>query len=283
MDPEETNIRFRHTFIAQYFICLLGIISHILLFLAFIKDPLKCFRNTGIFLVGNLAISDFLSCLFGPFVISARKQSGLVVNISTALNCVSVATIFSISVDRYIMVRHPLRHRLLTSAKVMTLWVVLIWLLSVIYLLKGYIFGISTHDEIIKNCLLSWSIVFAGLLYGGTYFALKKQSKSISLQNSTNTIASRNQEMRIQKEQRFLKTIILVASIAFLCLVPSFAIYQVSLSRELWQKENTEFHVLMGIFASIFYLNFAVNPLIYTLRLPNYRKTFYRLYFKKRF
>lgn len=283
MDPGETHFRFRYTFVAQYFICLLGIISHILLFLAFIKDPLKCFRNTGIYLVGNLAFSDFLSCLFGPVAISARKQSGLVVNITTTLTCVSVVTIFSISVDRYIMIRHPLQHRLFTSAKIMASWVVLIWLLGLVYLLKGYIFGFKTHDEIIKNCFLAWSIVLTGLLYMGTYYALNKQSKSISVQNSTNKIASRHQEMRIQKEQRFLKTIILIASIAFLCLVPSFAIYQVSLSRGLWEKENAEFHLLMGIFASIFYLNFAVNPLIYVLRLPNYRKTFYQLYFKKQF
>ncbi len=39
---------------------------NVLLLVAFLKDPLKCFRNSGTHLVMNLAVSDCLTCLFAP-------------------------------------------------------------------------------------------------------------------------------------------------------------------------------------------------------------------------
>ena len=35
-----------------------GAVSNVLLLVAFIKDPLKCFRNPGTYLVMNLSVSD---------------------------------------------------------------------------------------------------------------------------------------------------------------------------------------------------------------------------------
>ena len=45
-------------------ISIVAVVSNVLLLVAFIKDPLKCFRNTGTYLVMNLSASD---CLMGVF------------------------------------------------------------------------------------------------------------------------------------------------------------------------------------------------------------------------
>ncbi len=47
-------------------ISVLGVALNVLLLVAFLKDPLKCFRNSGTYLVMNLAVSDCLMCLFAP-------------------------------------------------------------------------------------------------------------------------------------------------------------------------------------------------------------------------
>ena len=44
-------------------ISVFGITSNILLLIAFLKDPLKCFRNSGTYLVMNLSIADCLTSL----------------------------------------------------------------------------------------------------------------------------------------------------------------------------------------------------------------------------
>jgi hypothetical protein len=46
-----------------YVICAFGAISQVFLIVAFIKDPLKCFRNPATYLIVTLAVSDFLACL----------------------------------------------------------------------------------------------------------------------------------------------------------------------------------------------------------------------------
>ena len=47
---------------------ILGGVSNVLLLVAFIRDPLKCFRNSGTYLVMNLSVSDCLACLLYSFL-----------------------------------------------------------------------------------------------------------------------------------------------------------------------------------------------------------------------
>ena len=281
MNKTEESSIFSIYFIPQYVICLFGVISHIFLFMAFSKDPFKCFRNSGIYLVVNLAVFDFVMCFLGPVITSETFRVGILENISAMINCISYVTIFSISLDRCTMVSYPIKHRVLTGEKRMVGWIGLIWLLGALVFLKGFIFGRLTEDKLIENTMLSFTIVLATMLYIKTYFTLKKQSKNISFQNSANAITNRSQETRILKEQRFLATIILIAAIAFVSIVTSFSVYQFILTTELFMSNNALYKILIGIFSPIYYLNFAINPLIYFTRLPNYRKTFIHLFLRK--
>jgi predicted neutral ceramidase superfamily lipid hydrolase len=146
--------------------------------------------------------------------------------------------------------------------------------------LRFYFHG-RKKNELIENinmyimCVII--IAFSAIMYAATYYQLKKQSRNIALQNSND---SRAQEIRILKEKRFLKTIIIIACIAFICVVPTAIFYQVHDALGLF-KRNLTSEILSDIFASIFYINFAVNPLIYVVRLPNYQKTFYLLYWRR--
>ena len=65
-------------------------------------------------------------------------------------------------------------------------------------------------------------IILSSVMYSSTCYKLKKQTRNIALQNSFET---RAQEMRIIKEERFLKTIIIIACIAFLSAVPFLVLY----------------------------------------------------------
>lgn len=282
MNKTQESSIFSIHFIPQYVVCIFGVISHIFLLVAFIKDPFKYFRNSGIYLVANLAVFDFVMCFLGPVKTSETYHVEVFENISVMINYISYVTIFSISLDRYIMVSYPIKHRVLTGGKLMVGWTALIWLLGALIFLKGVIFGSSTEVELIENAILSLIIVLATVLYTKTYFTLKKQSKTISLQNSANIITNRSQETRILKEQRFLTTIILIAAIAFVSNVSSSTIYQFVLATKLYMSNNAIYKILVGISGPIYYFNFAINPLIYFTRLPNYRKTFIHLFLRKR-
>ena len=259
-------------------ISMLGIISNMLLLVAFVKDPLKCFRNSATYLVINLSVCDCLSCLLGPlFHLDVRENNSLTSWRLIYTFCVfwfamaSLASITSISVDRFLMITYPLKHRILVRGKAMIVWLAIIWIVSSI---PG---GAELNYDILKNrneVIMYFSgttfAVISSVMYASTYYKLKEQSRNIALQNSTE---SRAQEKRILKEKHFLKTIIFIACIALVCIVPSMITFHFC---------NSTNDILGSIFSAVFYINFAVNPLIYIARFSNYRKTFHLLYCSRR-
>ena len=83
----------------------------------------------------------------------------------------------------------------------------------------------------------------------------------MALQNSTE---GRAQEIQILKEKRFLKTIIIIACVAFTCVIP-YMIFFLSYDALGLRKDTLIYKVINTSSLLIFYLNFAVNPLIYIL------------------
>ena len=268
-------------------ICILGVVFNVLLLVAFIKDPLKCFRNSGTYLVMNLAVSDCIMCLSIPYytlhtIKGMTGQQRIFGFLVRWFGMSSIVSIGSISIDRFLMVAYPIKHRVLVRGKIIVLWLAAIWIASCVPPVLRF-FSHGRKNELMEKiniytiCLII--VAFSAVMYAATYYQLKKQSRNIALQISNE---SRAQEIRILKEKRFLKTIIIIASIAFICVVPSAIFYHAYDAEALGLfKGNLVSEILRKIFASIFYINFVVNPLIYVVRLPNYRKTFYLLYCKR--
>ena len=141
-------------------ICILGVASNILLLLAFIKDPLKCFRNSGTYFVMNLSVSNCLASSISPFYLTVEygipttTASRLIIeHLAFWFGCVSFVLITSISVDRFLMVACPIKHRILMKGKLIILWLGAIWLVSCLFSVSldyihvngrnvGYILGV---------------------------------------------------------------------------------------------------------------------------------------------
>ena len=263
-------------------ICILGVVSNALLLVAFLKDPLKCFRNSGTYLVINLSVSDCLTSLFSLVFSSIyRKLSNPMVDFfirwSTGVSFVSIT---SISIDRFWMISSPIRHRILMKSKIIVLWIVAIWVVSFLISFSLIIPDVSYTNEQRGLCAYSLIVItLSAVMYSSTYYRSKKQSRNMALQNSTEL---RAQEMRILKEKRFLKTIIIIACIAFFCIVPNLLLFLLYNSLILFVNDFQAFTIISVVSAVIYQINFAVNPLIYILRLPNYRKTFCLLYCKRK-
>ena len=264
-------------------ISIVGLVSNLLLLLAFIKDPLKCFRNSGTYLLINLSTSDFMTCIFCLALHITPRINVLYPYFSIFVSWVGLASfvsITSVSIDRFVMVTYAMKYRILMNGKVMTLWISAIWIVSCpipLFQLLSDRHGLDSG-----RLLYIFSVIIiipSSVMYSSTYYKLKKQSRSIVLQNSNGNHA---QEIRILKEKRFLRTIIIIASIAFVCFIPYLA-FTVLYSYLGFIEDNRQaFLVFHVVCISIFYINFAVNPSIYVLRLPNYRKTFYILYCRRK-
>ena len=116
----------RYSTIPLIIICILGAVSNVLLLVAFIKDPLKCFRNSGTYLVMNLSVSDCLYCLTVPFLftkITVNDSRSIIHFLAFYFGGVSFLSITSISIDRFSMVAYPIKHRTLMKSKTIILWI----------------------------------------------------------------------------------------------------------------------------------------------------------------
>ncbi len=158
-------------------ICIFGVVSNGLLLLAFFKDPIKCFRNSATHFVTNLSIFDCLTCLFALFFdITANYMTGenrkIILFLFVSFAIVSLVSLTSISIDRFLMVTYPIKHRILMKGKVIVLCLVVIWIfgcsLSGITLLYGQQNKIYTYTS------GAISITLSAVIYAATYHKLKK-------------------------------------------------------------------------------------------------------------
>ena len=258
----------------HYFLCVCGFVAHVMLLVAFVKDPLKCFRNSATYLVASLAVSDMTVSISLPLAdYLERNGFSYLRDFCFVAIMSSFLTIFSISVDRYLMVVHPFKHRSLINGRRMIVWIVSIWIIG---------FGLVFTKRFIKDVTINrlfhaaveiGLIFLAAFIYAITYASLKKQSKFLTTQD---TSANRSLEARILKEKRFLKTIAVICFVEITTLSPIIILFVI---KNMSLNTNT----MQVIFSSnllLFTINFVVNPFIYIWRLPKYRKTFSVLYCK---
>ena len=229
----------------------------------------------------NLSVSDCLASLLCLLSYIAPRTSlqPIWIFFNFSISGVSFISIASISIDRFLMVASPIKHRISMNVKVIVLWIAAIWIAN--FLISVSCLFSNIRDSSGRQVLCTVGVIIimlSSFMYMSTYYKLKKQSRNIALQNSNE---SRAQEIRILKERRFLKTIILIACIAFGCVVPHMIFY-LSVDSLNFPKDKLTSEVIGTTTLFIFYINFAVNPFIYILRLPNYRKTFYLLYCRRR-
>ena len=88
------------------------------------------------------------------------------------------------------------------------------WLISTCYALKQFIFGVEqNYEELVYGArgLAAALFLLAAVSYASVYTALKRQSKNITTQN--NPSKNRAEEVRLLKEKKFLRTIVIIANI----------------------------------------------------------------------
>ena len=282
MDNVSLELTNKSIYLSLLAIPIFGVISHVLLLVAFIKNPLKCFRNPATYFVMNLAVSDsFPSLLHSLLVVYSKPHWIDMYFLVFWFWFASILSILSISIDRFLIVAYPMKYRILMKGKVILSWLAAIWTVSGIVAAWTCLFsGSSTMLRRMAFSIFSVSgILPSSVMYSSTYYKLKKQSRNIALQNS---IESRAQEIRILKEKRFLKTIMIIAFISFVCVVPSAVFFLIVRSIITPKLGAMASHLSLILPTCLLQINSAVNPFIYFLRLPNYRKTFYTIYCRRR-
>ena len=136
----------------------------------------------------NLAIADFLVCFISPFrflVENVPDVFPVVEFFARSCRNASLLTIPSISVDRFLMVAYPIKHRQWTNRKVIAIWLSCIWLISSSYALKLFISEVEqNYEDLVHGGLVVVLFSLAGISHNSIYISLKRQSRRIIEQNN---------------------------------------------------------------------------------------------------
>ena len=247
------------------FILTVGATSNLLLMVCFLKDPLKCLRNSATYLIMNLALSDFVTCSVALVEMPVAELYSVQFYVTLTAMFVSLFSIFSIAVDRYILTVHPFKHRTFINRKRISICIGLIWLLSCCPMINGLLFHLHPMETAVYDTFFISFTILTGFIYLRTYFSLKRQRREMRRQNQSRSGAM---------EKMFLKTIMIVAFIQIFTLVP-VSVFGLVVG---WSFGNLFPNMIVLL---MYHLNFAVNPFLYLWRLKNYRQTFRLVFCKK--
>ena len=264
------------------------------------------------YLVGNLALADLLVCLtfypiwiieFIQIILNIDNDQDLFCKFSRSTLCalmfISIATLFGITIDRYVYIVKPLRYPHIVTHRRVFLAVSGIWITACCLFVSRYIQGRSAHRTKFRSlCYIPDSIgyftdVFAGyfllilifFLNIHIFRAARKQCKRILAET---TIASadnstKESDNRMSFVLKFVVALKAAKTFAIVVAVLTFCILTPTLVGEILNKSCTD--QCRQIYYVIFHhelhgINSVVNTFIYGMRHVNYRKTYLHILFK---
>lgn len=239
--------------------------------------------NQTTFLLINLAVTDLLVGLSQPIVIKTFPQQLEIKSTSPGKGIIaaafqgmfSFASLFclaAISLERAFALIWPLRHRV-TSSKVYIYSVVFVWIsaISVGALMLLAVYGILDIED--WNIILCVVAILALLTICLSYLAIRKRLNSRVPPIDT----ALNRQSGLQQNTKMSCTCFIVVAASLVFWLPSTIIIALYLLKPFAIPKP------IGYSSTLFYLaNSAVNPIIYSLRIPIFRETLKRIKLRKR-
>ncbi|XP_028408967.1 succinate receptor 1-like [Dendronephthya gigantea] len=258
----------------------LGALLNFIVIIVMTLDPLKILRKGHAWItILNLAIADFISCVFG-FCLFGRKyfaKSHDYDLIYKRINAFgwgfgSAASFFVLTffmVQIFAITKFPLKSRSWFQTRKVVSIIIVIWflafLLGLCYVASEFFTGIETifNIYITRIAILQVAVLVQLILNIQVVVEIVRSGRNVG--NPQN------------KHKVLAITVIILTTILFFTAFPYFTIKQLEfiarsgrLGDDKWQDIFLD---LSRIYLPIALLNFAVNPILYSLRLPDYRRT----------
>ena len=270
---------------------LVALFGHALVFLAFYRE--RNLRTLQNIIIVNLSVADFLFSAIVPpthVVRLLRKETTLseipchVTGVGSLLFCLaSINTLTFISVERYMAINYPMKHRRFFDSKLVKVVLIAIWCWSAAlsafpFLKTKYIF-LKTFF----HCSPDWSkdlgttLTLASLGIGSplatliycNFHIVRALRKSRQIHTNHFNTSQQRSIARYQRERTMSILTITVVITFTVCWAPYCAAMLCLASEKCTFSENFMF---LALILSI--LNSSCNPLIYGLLNKNFRNAF---------
>lgn len=255
--------------------------ANALVLLAVWKDPNKNLqRSPSNLLIASQAMADFFVGLvqeplcawwiltFSSIAVHAIEAVSSLFLVSSVLHAVAL------SFDRYVAVARPLQHNVTITKRRVFLWILVIWISSIVYMsyrtiLRELNYSI-TLINIISGAHTVLPSVISVLFYIRLYCMLKNLRKGArDLDESGKMVIN-----AYQRERNMTKAMVVALCLFLFCLTPWFVFYQVIGACPTCEEHESYQMYLFAIFYYIFTMKSLLNPFLYAWRLPKYKAVF---------
>ena len=249
---------------------LISILGNALVLAAIIRTP--SIRSTPhMIMLCSLAVSDFLVGLIAqPIYIAERLTQDRFVEhaarmIGYSLCGVSLLTITTIIVDRFLALHYHMRYATLLTESRVKYTLVIIWLVS--FLIAGFnTFFSSRALDFLVGVVTIICLIISTFFYIRIYRIVRRHQSQIHAQQQAVQSSDAEKNLNIaQLKKSALNTFVFYIAM-IICYFPLYVLLTLhGLSTKDWQT-NWEF-----VFIAVF-MNSSINPILYCWRLRELRK-----------
>lgn len=263
------------------------IFGHALMLIVLWKDPFKRFRTAATLFVFGMALANFLSGICaGPLLVLRISANYVSLNLSgleTLSNAasfllywttsVSYLSMLGLSLCQYIGVKMPHKQQELITRKTTATFLAVI---SCISLLIPSLLILGVSPSLVEKLQLHIAFQLSNFLLCAMYAALGIEYLR-QVKRAMDSIKSTASCARVRDRNFTRANLLLLASVTVLS-VPIMIAWHISMYGQKLFSSDAGLRTSQSITITIFYLKIALDPLIYCLRLPIYRRAFKRLF-----
>ena len=250
-----------------------GILCNLFLILAITINPLKILHRGAWITILNLAIADFIASggYFVQLYLQQTDEQDIQLLIAKEVSFIYIFAVGAsfmlltlLTVQIYMIIKYPMKSRLMLTGKRVVMSCAMVWLLAIglglcdishiwtkyhFYFYVGYtaVIEVAVAIQVVLKILIVVEI-------------MKNQQSILNAQNA--------------KQREVAKTVIILNVTLIVTALPYFVAKQIEfISRSKPNKSSTLHEYFAYYYEPIALLNFALNPVFYSLRLRDYRRS----------
>ena len=256
---------------------LITVPGNLLICVAVVKDPFKTLRSPFNLFLLNISAADLVVGLAViPLSIAFHSLEGMgimyevltkALHLSFFISCTaSVLGIAALSIDRYVCVTSPMKYRLKLKSLHVKRASLIIWLISVICPFTYLYVDFIIYTFVFANGTLLFTLLVLAFVNHKIYRSLQTQRKQLH----TLVDGKHLKTSLLQRDARVTKTFLLFLGCFLVLTLPPLSFSYVL---NFCSSCNCRtIHIFRDLqFVSILFPS-SVNPFIYALRLPNFRR-----------
>ena len=276
-------------------ISLVTVAGNGLLLLAIWKDPFKTFRTPTTFFIVGLAVADFLTGItvcpihalqaIGYYTSVKNRDSSMFPLLEKAgqiAQLISLVTMNSSYIilllftwSQFTAISFPYKHKVFVTKKRVITSVIVTWVYTIAFaILSASGLAPKTFFELDLYFHTTGSLLLLMIAYFCLYKAFKMQMRRLHPLKTNSTLGKQQPSRRgNRRERQFTVVNLLLLTFVIACTLPVTTVFYVYLHWEAKTRlQFVKLQLASLLSTNVLFLKFALDPLIYGLRLTQYRR-----------